>query len=100
MDAHAREQRCGEAARGASLNRCPSGRSRGTLENGCQGAKERGAVRSMGALCWDRANDTIHSHQGLVSGVPVAYKAWGEGAYRGPIVNDHGLQAPRYAESH
>lgn len=69
------------------------------MENGCQGAKERGAVRSMGALCWDRANATVHSHQELVSGVPVAYKARG-GAYRGPIVNDHGLQAPRYAESH
>lgn len=51
------------------------------------------------SLRWSRANATVMPVQGPLP-ASVALTKEARGTHRGPVINDHGLQAPRYAQSH
>lgn len=73
-----------------------SGRLHGKWVPGSQGEGDSESPRALGQ---NRTNATPTPVKGTGL-VPVLLTEVAGGAYRGSVINNHGLQAPRYAESH
>lgn len=83
----------------ASPSRHPSGcsaRIHGKWVPGSQGEGDSEAPRALGQ---NRTNATLTPVKGAGLAPVLPTEAAG-GPYRGSVINNHSLQAPRYAESH